>query len=963
MGRKRRNTRKKQNKKNTEMQNELKFVFGIILAILLSVIIYGKSGVLYKTVSPILGGILGPIKYILPFGIFYLSIVNIKDESEISSRVKIFMIVIILISSLLTIYNISKYKIDINTDMQILLSECYELGKVGHGGGAIGAVIAIPCIKLLGVTGASIVLVFASILLGILSLGHSAIEYFENINANIEAKKEDIKLRKEEKENLNEKIDKEIKEEKSEGEKEFSIFSLFGKKDKKEINEDNNILPEEEQLNISMPEDGKSYTKMMKDENQEEIRPQVIRKVIERKNIVQKGEEKEKGDGILYIDLDQEYTFPEMNILNDAKNSSKMSKSQIEKTAIGLQKTLLSFGVSAKVQNVTVGPAVTRYELKPAVGVKVNRIKNLSDDIALSLAASTIRIEAPIPGKRAVGIEVPNEKQASVSFKEVIDTTEFIENKSSLAFALGKGIDGKPVVADLDKMRHLLIAGATGSGKSVCINTIINSIIYHSSPHDVKMIMVDPKVVELSNYNKIPHLCQNVVTDPEKASLVLKWCVEQMTKRYNKFAEYRAKDLDTYNKKVEKYEPEKQIPRLVVLVDELADLMMASAKDVEDSICRIAQMGRAAGIHLIIATQRPSADVITGLIKANIPSRIAFSVTSGTDSRIILDMNGAEKLLGKGDMLYYPMGASQPHRVQGAFITDEEIANIINSVALESLPISRQKVEENFNELNNEEKDDEINPTADEDELLFEAIDTILTFKQASKTFLRRKFSIGDLRAGRIIDRIEELGVIGPQIRTKPRDILLNAHEWEEMKLKTWPELFVLEGEQNSEEVENNEDIEAEIIPKEFEVTYDKNPNGKSKKGTIKKRLLDEDFYESEILEKPKIYYENGEEKIVREINEYQKTNDASDLLLKQINSQKKSDPNEIDPLLKVAVDMVMEKNSPESDTIVNTLGLNPSRADKLIDQMIEIGIVIKDGSSNMLNITKNEWKIMKENF
>lgn len=961
MGRKRRNTRKKQNKKNTEMQNELKFVFGIILAILLSVIIYGKSGVLYKNVSPILGGILGPIKYILPFGVFYLSIINIKDESEISSRVKIFMIVIILISSLLTIYNISKYKIDINTDMQILLSECYDLGKVGHGGGAIGAVIAIPCIKLLGVTGASIVLIFASILLGILSLGHSAIEYFENINANIESKKEEAKLRKEEKEKINEQIEKDIKEEKTEGEKEFSIFSLFSKKNKKDIKEENNIFAEEEHLNISMPEDRKSYTKMMEDENQEEIRPQVIRKVIERKNVVQKSEE--KGDGILYIDLDQEYTFPEMNILNDAKNSSKMSKAQIEKTAIGLQKTLLSFGVSAKVQNVTVGPAVTRYELKPAVGVKVNRIKNLSDDIALSLAASTIRIEAPIPGKRAVGIEVPNEKQASVSFKEVIDTTEFIENKSSLAFALGKGIDGKPVVADLDKMRHLLIAGATGSGKSVCINTIINSIIYHSSPHDVKMIMVDPKVVELSNYNKIPHLCQNVVTDPEKASLVLKWCVEQMTKRYNKFAEYKAKDLDTYNKKVEKYEPEKQIPRLVVLVDELADLMMASAKDVEDSICRIAQMGRAAGIHLIIATQRPSTDVITGLIKANIPSRIAFSVTSGTDSRIILDMNGAEKLLGKGDMLYYPMGASQPYRVQGAFITDEEIAKIINSVALESVPVSRQKVEENFNELNKEEKEDEVNQTSDEDELLFEAIDTILTFKQASKTFLRRKFSIGDLRAGRIIDRIEELGVIGPQISTKPRDILLNANEWEEMKLKTWPELFVLEDEPNNNEIENKQDIEEKIIPKEFEITYDKNPNGKSKKGTIKKRLLDDDFYETEILEKPKTYYENGEEKIVREINEYQKTNDASDLLLKQINSQKKSDPNEIDPLLKVAVDTVMEKNSPESETIVNSLGLNPSRADKLIDQMIEIGIIIKDGSYNMLNITKNEWKIMKENF
>lgn len=958
MGRKRKTNNKKN--KNKEIERELRFVFGLIIAILFSVIIYGKSGFLHKRFSPILGGILGPIKYFFPIGIFYLTFSNIKEKEPISPRVKIFMIVIILICSLLTIYNISKYKLNVSLAMDEIIKECFELGKNGHGGGVIGAAVAVPCIKLLGVTGASIVLVFASILLGFISLGHSAIDYFNDLNSNFEEKKQRIKLNKEEQNKVYEKVEKE-NEDNEEDKKEFSIFSLFRKKgEEKDLNINGN---ESEELNISMPEDRKSYSEEINQNENNELEPKIVRKVVERKNIF-KNEENEnknkKGDGILYVDLDIEYKFPNIDILNDAKNSSKISKSQIEKTALGLQKTLLSFGVSAKVQNVTVGPAVTRYELKPAVGVKVNRIKNLADDIALSLAASTIRIEAPIPGKRAVGIEVPNEKQASVCFKEVIDTTEFVENKSHLAFALGKGIDGKPVVADLDKMRHLLIAGATGSGKSVCINTIINSIIYHSSPHDVKMIMVDPKVVELSNYNKIPHLCQNVVTDPEKASIVLKWCVDQMTKRYNKFAEYRAKDLDTYNKKVAKNEPEKQIPRLVVLVDELADLMMASAKDVEDSICRIAQMGRAAGIHLIIATQRPSADVITGLIKANIPSRIAFSVTSGTDSRIILDMNGAEKLLGKGDMLYYPMGASQPYRVQGAFITDEEISNIISEVALEDIPVTRQEVEENFKKLDNEELKEEENIDT-EDEILFEAINTILEYRQASKTFLRRKFSIGDLRAGRIIDRIEELGVIGPQISTKPRDILLNTQEWEQMKLDKWPELFVLEDDEN--DINNDDENEEDTTPKEFKKIYSENPNKKGNKGIIKKRLLDDDFYESELLEKPKTYYENGEEKIIREINKYQKTTDASDLLLKQVDSQKKSEGNKVDPLLKVAVDMVMEKNSPEADTIVNNLGLNPSRADKLIDQMVEIGIIVNDQGKNILNITQNEWNVMKENF
>lgn len=989
MGRRKRTSKK--NVKKSSIDKELNFVLGLILSILSFVIIYGKTGALHREISPILGGILGPIKYILPFGILYLTLSGSNKEKEISSRIKIFLLVILLICSLFTIYSISKFKINLALNADVLLKECFELGKKGHGGGLLGAALAIPSIKLLGFTGASIVLVFSSILLGVIALGESAIDYFNEINTNISEKKQILKLKKAEeraeryqrikdkKENIEE-LKNTLKEKEGLAEatklkSKFPLLAFLNKNDDEEIFDENleEIAEENEELNISMPNSGKSYSKLLEmnelKEEEKNIRPQVVKRIEAKRKKLDEGEDS-KGDGILYSDLDLSYEFPSVELLNSPKNASKISKSQIEKTALGLQKTLLSFGVSAKVQNVTVGPAVTRYELKPAVGVKVNRIKNLSDDIALSLAASTIRIEAPIPGKRAVGIEVPNEKQAAVSFREVVDTPEFLSNKSPLAFALGKGIDGNPVVADLDKMRHLLIAGATGSGKSVCINTIINSIIYHSSPLDVKMIMVDPKVVELSNYNKIPHLCQNVVTDPEKASLVLKWCVEQMTKRYNKFAEYRAKDLDTYNKKVQKTEPEKQIPRLVILVDELADLMMAAAKDVEDSICRIAQMGRAAGIHLIIATQRPSADVITGLIKANIPSRIAFSVTSGTDSRIILDMNGAEKLLGKGDMLYYPMGATQPHRVQGAFITDEEIADILNHVSVDEIPEFRKKVEENFEKIEKEENKEESVPETEEDEYLFDAIDTILEFKQASKTFLRRKFSMGDLRAGRVIDRIEELGIIGPQISTKPRDILVTKLEWEDMKLKYWPDLFTIEGSEDYEDYENSEEIEEvetadeEVIPKEFKETYNEDPNKKEKHEKHKNyKNKESEFFESELLDAPKTYYENGEEKILRQINKYQGTDEATNILINQVNTQKASKETKIDPLLKVAVEAVMERKKPESDTIVNMLGINPSRADKLIDQMKEVGIIVSDGKSNILNITPSEWDIMKDNF
>ena len=939
MGRKkRRNARKKA--KQDKINEELKFVLGLILGIFFCLIIFGSTGALSKTLSPILSGIFGPIKYLLPVGVFYLTIYDIVKEEEISGRVKLFIVLLILICSILTISAISKHNVNMNVDTKILLEECFELGKKGVGGGATGAIVAIPAIKLMGITGATILLIFTSMFLSFLVLGKSVIDYYKDLNAKIAERKQNRTIRQAEarakryeriKENQDEinKIEKNI--DKIEDKSEKGLFGLFTSRSKKIEAEDideNQENEDEKELNISLPNETESYTKNL-DEN--EFRPAVVKRVIPKAN----PNKEETKSSIQYVDLDIEYKFPSLDILDEPKSSSKTSKSQIEKTALGLQKTLLSFGVSAKVQNVTVGPAVTRYELKPAVGVKVNKIKNLADDIALSLAAPTIRIEAPIPGKRAVGIEVPNEKQASVSFKEVIDTPEFMENKSPIAFALGRGIDGKPVIADLDKMRHLLIAGATGSGKSVCINTIINSIIYHASPHEVKLIMVDPKVVELSNYNHIPHLSQAVVNDPEKAAAVLKWAVNQMTERYNEFANYKAKDIDSYNKKMEKTSPEKQIPRLVILVDELADLMMTAGKEVEDAICRIAQMGRAAGIHLIIATQRPSTDVITGLIKANIPSRIAFAVTSGMDSRIILDMQGAEKLLGKGDMLYYPMGATQPYRVQGAFISDGEIAKILEQVSLDKLPESRKQAEENFEKMHEPEEKEDID-TVDEDEYLFEAIDTILTYKQASKTFLRRKFSMGDLRAGRLIDRIEELGIIGPQISTKPREILVTQSQWDRMKVEYWPDLFVLEGQED----EYVPDEEVQEVPENKEIDYEK-----------------QEFKPQEV------YYENGEEKIVREINKYQKTDEATNMLLNQVNMQKTTEINEVDPLLKVAVDTVMGKNEPTSEAIVEYLGINPSRADKLIKQMEDVGIIIKDQGINILNITPNEWDIMKQNF
>ena len=434
--------------------------------------------------------------------------------------------------------------------------------------------------------------------------------------------------------------------------------------------------------------------------------------------------------------------------------------------------------------NISCGPSVTRYELLPEQGVKVSKIVGLTDDIKLSLAAADIRIEAPIPGKSAVGIEVPNKENNIVYLRELLDSDSFKNHKSRLAFAVGKDIGGQVVVTDIAKMPHLLIAGATGSGKSVCINTLIMSIIFKSDPKDVKMIMVDPKVVELSVYNGIPHLLIPVVTDPKKASGALNWAVAEMTDRYKKFAECNVRDLKGYNEKVDKLtdipddKKPKKLPQIVIIIDELADLMMVAPGEVEDSICRLAQLARAAGIHLVIATQRPSVNVITGLIKANVPSRIAFAVSSGVDSRTIIDMNGAEKLLGKGDMLFYPAGFPKPQRVQGAFVSDEEVGRVVEFLTEQGM--TAQYNEDVISRVAAPSSDGG-SSSAGRDEYFAQAGKFIIEKDKASIGMLQRVFKIGFNRAARIMDQLAEAGVVGEEEGTKPRKVLMSPEQFEEL--------------------------------------------------------------------------------------------------------------------------------------------------------------------------------------
>ena len=533
---------------------------------------------------------------------------------------------------------------------------------------------------------------------------------------------------------------------------------------------------EKEVINAPVEDDGLIDTDLVKSEFEKEVRTRHSEPEAPMEEFV-KVEPKVKPKKPV------RYFFPPLNLLKQGeKSSGSTSQDELRSTAIKLQQTLANFGVKVTVTDVSCGPSVTRYELQPEQGVKVSKIVSLADDIKLNLAAADIRIEAPIPGKAAVGIEVPNKTNSGVLLGDLIRGREFKANPSKIAFAAGMDIGGAPVMADIAKMPHLLIAGATGSGKSVCINTIIMSILYKAKPDEVKLIMIDPKVVELSVYNGIPHLMIPVVTDPKKAAAALNWAVQEMTDRYNKFAQFGVRDMKGYNERVEaaadvedENKPTK-LPQIVIIIDELADLMMVSSNEVEDAIVRLAQLARAAGIHLVIATQRPSVNVITGLIKANVPSRIAFSVSSGIDSRTIIDMYGAEKLLGKGDMLFYPQGYQKPARVQGAFVSDEEVSAVVEY--LKSHCDGAEYSESITNHISNPGFEESKAFGSDRDQYFAEAGKFIIEKERASIGMLQRVYKIGFNRAARIMDQLAEAGVVGPEEGTKPRKVMMTMEEF-----------------------------------------------------------------------------------------------------------------------------------------------------------------------------------------
>ncbi len=788
---------KRGRKKKNKIDINIAVVVLALLSILLMILIYTKSGSIGAKLSPMLGGIMGFIKYIIPIGTLLIAIYMTHNDREYMTH-KLIQYVIFL-ACIAAMFSIFQCKIDANKEFSDVIQDCYYQGERDVGGGAIGAILAFPLIKMLGPVGAAILMIGISIIMLIFIFGIRPAELISNFL-------DDMQYRKEEREA---EYQKEIK-----GKKHYDEIDEEPRRETKrerrmrERMEAEKLAAQfEDQLTINL--NGADDKKMGKkyDHTNDELdipflgkkKEKIDSRTMDSPNVIdanlfkQVEEQKEdKTKEVLQLEHtvtveDENYEFPPIQLLSEPeKRTSRGSKKTVADTATQLQKTLYSFGVSAKVEDVSVGPAITRYELKPAEGVRVSKIANLADDIALNLAAESIRIEAPIPGKQAVGIEIPNKENEMVHFREVIEDNKFIEHKSKLAFGLGKDVAGQVVVTDIAKMPHVLIAGATGSGKSVCINTLISSILYKSKPSEVKLLMVDPKIVELSVYNGIPHLLIPVVTDPKKAAGALAWAVQEMEDRYQKFAAKGVRDLKGYNEAMKKEEGNATLPQIVIIIDELADLMMVSPKDVEDSICRLAQKARAAGMHLVIATQRPSVDVITGIIKANIPSRIAFSVSSQVDSRTILDMAGAEKLLGKGDMLFYPAGATKPTRVQGAFVSDSEVEKIVDFIKAEGEVTYNEDIIEKIENANKTEKELEAEQAADDDgtdPLLMEAIDTVVESRQASTSFIQRRFKVGYARAGRIIDQMEERGVISGYQGSKPREVLMSKERWQELKM------------------------------------------------------------------------------------------------------------------------------------------------------------------------------------
>lgn len=735
---KRKTTTRKNKKKNKKKQLN-KEIIGIIIisfGILSLVSMYNNStGYIGIFMKKRIFQLMGFGGYIVPYIILIIGILFLLNRFKFYSNKKTSSIITIFITYLilLDIYIFSNYS-DLDFLSKVRVSSAF--GMDGSGGGIIGSIFSYAFLKLFGVIGSYIILVSIILISCLLITNKSIVSVMKNISKFL------MNTFKNSFEGIKNFILVERKDSKYE--------SIIEPKD--EDTNCENIEKEEENFNKKIKI--LDYTKNNNGSKNEKINSK-------------------KNDEVqvsMSEDFSQ-YKYPNLeNLLNENISSNTDESEEIINKAERLEETLFNFGIDAEIIQISRGPTITRFEVQPAPGVKVSKILNLTDDIALGLAASGIRIEAPIPGKSAIGIEVPNINKADVFLKEVFKSDAYKQINTKLPFALGKDISGNPMVTDIAKMPHLLIAGATGSGKSVCINTLITSILFKSRPDEVKLLLIDPKVVELSVYNGIPHLLIPVVTDAKKAASALNWAVEEMTKRYNLFAKNNVRDFSSYNNKIDEKKDGDRLPQILIIIDELADLMMASPSEVEDSICRLAQMARAAGIHLVVATQRPSVDVITGTIKANIPSRISFAVSSQGDSRTILGMGGGEKLLGKGDMLFYPVGSPKPTRIQGAFISEKEVENIVEFL--------KSQHDTNYNNEVIEDIEKEVDLSNDDsDELLEDAIKLIVAEGQASISFLQRKLKIGYSRAARLIDDMEERGIVGGHEGSKPRKVLINEED------------------------------------------------------------------------------------------------------------------------------------------------------------------------------------------
>ena len=775
------NNKKNSNKKNvskrrrtsseTSSGKEIMGLFLVVIGIVFFISLYSqRMGIIGTLIYKLFSVISGSGNFIIPLLLIFWGILYNIQATKFHMR-RYIICSLVIFFCILVFLDGSK-EMDMTLIERIIKSTEYM--DITRSGGIIGAIFGFFSYKLLGSLGTYLVLgliIVASIYFmlkvnidQIIMFTEDLGEYFEDKKKVYEVKKAEKKLKQDEKEkkkiereNLKkEKLElKRAKEEKTDEVVDFGENLVI-----KDYSDDNNFenLEEEKSKDVGLiDKKNKSVDTNIEDiEIDDEEVLDTIKDDIENKN-------KEEYT----------YTYPDTALLDRLKSKGGFSKDEVMEKGRIIENTMRNFGIESKVVAINRGPVITSYELKPAPGIKLSRIVGLSDNIAMALASSDLRIEAPIPGKTVVGIEVPNNEKDAVGLKELIDSNEFKTIKSDLPLALGKDVEGNILISGMEDMPHLLIAGATGSGKSVCINSIITSVIYKSSPKDVKLMLIDPKVVELSVYNGIPHLLIDVVTNPKKAAFALNWAVDEMEKRYLAFAENHVRDLKGYNKKmVEDGREGEKLPKILIIVDELADLMMVASKEIEEYIARLAQKARAAGMHLILATQRPSVDVITGTIKANIPSRIAFAVASSVDSRTILDMGGAEKLLGKGDMLFYPSKYPKPKRIQGALISDSEVERVVDFVK------NNNEIKTNLeSKIEKAIEDKKIKVDDEKDPLFKEAVELVVNDEQASISYIQRKLKVGYSRAGRIVDQMEEMGIIGPHEGSKPRKLLKTKEE------------------------------------------------------------------------------------------------------------------------------------------------------------------------------------------